>query len=119
MNIDLSSSKNKITSYSDGAIKISGKLYKNSVVLTSENISNWEVSKAADISYKDLQLIVNLAPEVVLIGSGTKFEFIDPKHFKLLYENNIGVEVMSTYSACRTYSALEADGRKVVACLIL
>jgi uncharacterized protein len=36
-----------------------------------------------------------------------------------LYQAGIGVEVMDTRAACRTYNILLAEGRRVVAALIV
>ena len=56
---------------------------------------------------------------MVLIGTGERSAFIDPVLYLNLIERGIGVEVMTTGAACRTYNILMAEGREVVAGLIL
>jgi len=63
--------------------------------------------------------IVELKPEIAIIGSGATFRFPDPARLALLHQARIGVEVMDTQAACRTYNILLGEGRNVVAALIV
>jgi len=60
-----------------------------------------------------------MKPELVLIGTGAKFEFPEPARLAPLRSAGIGVEVMDTAAACRTYNILLGEGRGVVAALIV
>jgi uncharacterized protein len=60
-----------------------------------------------------------MAPEIVLVGSGRAFAFPDPSLLAPLYAAGIGVEVMDTRAACRTYNLLLGEGRNVIAALIV
>lgn len=56
--------------------------------------------------------------DVLLLGVG-KDVFYPPKELKsLMIQHNIGLEVMTTPSACRTYNVLLAEGRRVGAALL-
>ena len=57
-------------------------------------------------------------PEVVIIGTGTRHVFPPPGIVAPLMQDGIGVEIMSTAAACRTYNVLGAEGRRVVALLL-
>jgi uncharacterized protein len=63
--------------------------------------------------------IVELAPEIVLLGTGARFTFPMPALLAPLYKAGIGVEAMDTPAACRTYNILLGEGRNVVAALIV
>jgi uncharacterized protein len=63
--------------------------------------------------------IAELAPEVVVFGSGSRLRFAHPSLMRGLLERRIGVETMDTAAACRTFNVLAAEGRQVLAALLL
>ena len=97
-----------------------GGRYNRSLILTpSEIIESWGPATAAELTREHLTAIANLGPRVVLIGTGKQPALLDPTLYLSLLERGIGVEVMTTGAACRTYNILMAEGREVVAGLIL
>jgi uncharacterized protein len=68
----------------------------------------------------DPDKILSLAKEIdfILLGTGADLRHA-PKGFRqTLEEAGIGVEVMKTASACRTYNVLVSEGRRVAAALL-
>lgn len=55
---------------------------------------------------------------VALIGTGFKRYPVAENLLDIFYKNRIGVEVMKTSSACKTFNLLASDGRRVVALLL-
>ena len=62
---------------------------------------------------------VALEPEIVLLGTGDRQHFPHPRLLAPLTERRIGVEVMDTRAACRTFNILVAEGRRVAAALVI
>jgi len=62
---------------------------------------------------------LELAPELVIFGSGARLQFVSPALQRCLIERRIGIETMDTAAACRTYNVLASEGRKVLAALLL
>ena len=60
-----------------------------------------------------------LRPELVIFGSGARHRFVHASLLRCLIERGIGVETMDTAAACRTYNVLAAEGRAVLAALLL
>jgi len=56
-------------------------------------------------------------PEVIIIGTGEKQEFLHPKITAALSAYGIGFECMNTASACRTLVLLQGEGRSTWAWL--
>ncbi|MCK7576135.1 MAG: Mth938-like domain-containing protein [Chromatiales bacterium] len=109
-----------IEGYGAGWIGLSGRRYTRSLILTpSEIIEPWGPTSPADLTREHLTAIADFAPRVVLIGTGEQPALLDPRLYLSLLERGIGVEVMTTGAACRTYNILMAEGREVVAGLIL
>ena len=52
-------------------------------------------------------------PELIIVGCGAKQKFIHPKITAKLAEQGIGIEVMVTPAALRTFNVLKGDGRRV------
>ena len=89
-----------------------------SLVITPEIlIENW-LEAAPNLTQKDISRLMEMEPEVVLLGTGSTMIFPDMKILEPFYRASIGIEVMSTPAACRTYNVLAAERRKVVAALM-
>lgn len=81
-------------------------------------LRDWTPTNIDSLLADHLIAIIELQPELVLLGTGPQLKF--PAHSILaeLHQQRIGVEVMDTAAACRTYNILMAEGRFVVAGLI-
>lgn len=90
-----------------------------SLIITPETvIENW-LENAPALLQSDMQRIIEMEPEVILLGTGEKLIFPDAALFQPCYQANIGVEVMNTSAACRTYNVLAAERRKVAVALMV
>jgi uncharacterized protein len=56
--------------------------------------------------------------EIVLLGTGPRLRFPHPSLTRPLMEAGIGLEVMDTGAACRTYNLLASEERKVLAVIL-
>jgi uncharacterized protein len=110
---DTSLSHYQIRSYERGKIIINldTVVTQNLILSATKLIYPWDVN--------NLEEILNLSPAIVLLGTGEAFKILSPKFLSPFYKKNIGVEVMNTSAACRTFNVLVSEGRNVVAGLIL
>ena len=79
----------------------------------------WSVREVSNATEAEFELLVKFQAEVVILGTGINHVFPSQEISKSLIKAGIGLEVMNTAAACRTYNALVSDGRKVLAALIL
>ncbi len=101
-------------------ICINDTLYKNSVIVTpNQIIEPWGPQSIDDFTTEHLQVILQLSPELVIIGSGEQQKFLPATRLRPLIEQKIGVEIMTTPAACRTFNLLAAENRNVVAAIIV
>jgi len=63
--------------------------------------------------------MLELDPELVLLGTGDRMQFPPQSITQPLMQQSVGLEVMNTAAACRTYNVLAHEGRNVVASLIV
>ncbi len=110
----------RVSAYDRGKIIVRGQAYKNSLVLLPDKIiDDWRPSSMDDLQQEDFVLLVELAPDVVLLGSGERQLFPPVSLYAPLIQAGIGIEIMDTAAACRTYNILMAEGRRVAAALML
>jgi len=108
-----------IRSIGEKGICVDKDFYNKPFVLSSEQIiTEWDVASIDDINETSLQVIFDLKPEVILIGTGGKQMFLPPATQAHFIRRNFGFEVMTTDAACRTFNVLAAEGRHVVAGLL-
>ncbi len=114
------SSVQTISGYGDGWIAVDGERIGSSVIIgsTGQRLA-WPCQRFAEIEVTHFQQLAELDTELVIFGSGGRIRFPQPAWLVPLIERRIGVETMDTQAACRTYNILAAEGRKVVAALLI
>ena len=106
----------RITSYGAGYFVIGDRTVRRSVILTpGGTVEPWAPAVSSDLDEDHLRRLVSYRPEVVLLGTGTRQTFPPAKLFRPFAESGVGLEVMDTPAACRTWNVLAAEGRAVVA----
>lgn len=109
-----------IKSYAPGEIRINETRYQRSVVISATQLSvDWPPQNIGEFRAEHLDAILKFEPEIVLLGTGEQQHFIDPALLTRLIEKHIGFEIMNTAAACRTFDLLAAEGRRVVAGLLI
>lgn len=110
---------NTVTAYGAGFVEINKVRHDRSIVLCPESpVAPWSAASFETLRADDLAALLVFAPEVVLLGTGERQRFPPPQLLRPLAQARIGVEVMSTPAACRTYNILMAEGRRVLAALL-
>ena len=111
---------NWVTRHAAGQVWIGTVAFGRSIVVPWVGaVLDWDAPDAAALRPAHFERIAELAPEVVLYGSGASLRFPSPALLRSLYARGIGVETMDTAAACRTYNVLAGEGRRVVAALIV
>ena len=133
-NQELNLASYTIRSYSSGKIKISAPfsrsleqpeipaeevLTESFIMTPTQLIRNWPPQSVGEICAEHLEIAAGLNPEVLLIGTGVSLVFPDMTLTYQLMERGIGVEVMDTAAACRTYNVLMHEGRRVALAMVI
>jgi uncharacterized protein len=109
-----------ITAYDSGFIAVNGRQLTKSFLLTPKRlIEDWSPAGFDALAEADFAAIAEIGSPIVLLGTGSRQRFPAPKLLRALIERRVGVEVMDTHAACRTYNILMAEGRDVAAALII
>ncbi len=108
------------TGYGTGYVMVNQVRYENNlIVLPDRIIKDWDVESFGQLAPEHFDFLLSLQPEMVLFGTGATLRFPHPRLTRALIESNIGVEVMDTSAACRTYNILTDEGRRVAAALLI
>lgn len=113
-----------IQSYANGTFKVSGETFDHPIIVSVDSVEPWDIAQISDISELNTQHFEGLAEksdeiDVVLLGSGEKMAILTPELRISLKKMGLSVESMDTGAACRTYNVLMAEGRRVVAALMM
>lgn len=111
-----------IHSYGEGFVKVNeATLTRSFIVAPAGLLSTWEVYSINDLNDCTVQPLLTLDPHLnlILLGTGKTVRFPSPVLLTSFYERGIGVEIMTTPAACRTYSLLLSEGRRFVCGIIL
>lgn len=120
LNLDTGEGRYQIRAYAKDFIQVNAQKIRHSLIVMPEQlIVPWPPQTIADLTAEHLQIIANLHPSIVLLGSGEHLVFPNPELLNVFYQQKIGIEVMNNGAACRTYTVLMSEGRKVAAALLL
>jgi len=109
-----------IRSFRPGILRLADREITSSVILTATDvITSWSPPAVGAMSIDDFALALEQAPELLLLGTGTRQQFPAPRVGMQIMQAGIGFEVMDTRAACRTFNVLAAEGRRVMAALLL
>lgn len=110
---------NLIRSFAPGELRIGEQTLDTSCLVTADSLSAWQPQHMDELSLEHFEAVFALKPEIVLLGSGTKQRFPERNVMAQLLGRGVGVEVMDTAAAARTFNILVAEDRRVVAALLL
>lgn len=102
-----------IDGYGPGFYRIGGQVIEGAVLTRLAGSDPWG-------GYGDVASLVALADDVdvLLVGTGAEIAHIPSDLRTALEDAGIGVEIMSSPAACRTYNVLLSEGRRVAAALL-
>ncbi len=111
---------NFVRAYSSVEIVVGERTLRSSVIVAPhELIADWPPRSVAELTEEHVAPLMALNCEVVLLGTGRHQEFPPPAILAALALAGVGLEVMDTAAACRTYNVLLQEGRRVAAALML
>ena len=124
-----------VTSYGETFIEVNKILIESSCIIsTDESPITWDITNVSQLTSGKVGRLFQNRPDVVLIGTGKEQVMLNEEllKFKPKNDNNpleflnssksqliFTADCMSTHAACRTFNFLAAEGRSVVAGLII
>ena len=82
-------------------------------------VEGWPAKALDALTGDDFSALLDIDPEVVVLGTGPTHE-IPPRDLVFAFaRRGVGLEVMDTGAAARTFNVLVGEGRRVAAVLYL
>src|SRR5689334_3658133 len=96
-----------IRAYAPGRINVSDTLLTKSFIVAADRlIEDWPPQRFEDLTAEHLKAALALEPEILIIGTGKEQHFLSGELMASLSKVGMGLEVMDTAAACRTYNVL-------------
>lgn len=119
LHLDKSAQYNTITRYDAHHVQVGETRYESPLVVMPERIdADWHTGGFDSLDEAAFARLAGLGCEILILGTGMRQRFPQPRLMRALVEAGIGLEVMDLGSACRTYNILVAEHRNVAAALV-
>lgn len=107
-----------IRSVTAEGIRINDRLWSAAIAIDSQqSIAEWPPKPVADLVVEDFAALLKDSPELIILGTGEKNLF-PPRELTFAFaRRGVGLEVMDTAAAARTFNVLAGDGRHLAAVL--
>jgi uncharacterized protein len=117
---DSSSATNLVRAYGSGELRVNDDVYRTAIIVSASAVQAMpDIRDMEDLARLDPSRLLAQGPEIVLLGTGPRQIFPAASFRAQFLSAGIGVEVMDTGAACRTFNVLVAEQRRVVALLML
>ena len=119
LHLDRNPEVNHITSYGPGYFVVNERRIQSSIIVSRNTlVADWSARSIGDLDPDLIKEVAGGRPELVILGTGARHRFPKPTVLAPLSNAKVGVEVMGTGAACRTYNVLLAENRDVLAMLL-
>jgi uncharacterized protein len=109
-----------IRSVSADGIRIGDVLFDHTIGLAADSVlENLEAKSVESLEESDFADLLSGDPEVIVLGTGRTNIFPPRELVFALARRQVGLEVMDTAAAARTYNVLAGEGRRVAALLFM
>jgi len=117
---DSTSAANLVRAYGNGELCVNDEVYRSAIIVSASAVcAAPDIRSVEDLSRIDPSRILAQGPELVLLGTGPRQIFPAASFRAQFLSAGIGVEIMDTGAACRTFNVLVAEQRRVVALLMV
>jgi uncharacterized protein len=102
------------------AVVIVDREFRNSLVVNPTRVlDDFPVASVDGFDRGAIDQILELQPEVVLLGTGERAVFPPASVLGAFLQRGVGLETMDNAAAARTFNVLVSEGRNVVAVFLL
>ena len=100
-----------------GELHIGSDIWREAVLLSPRKVRPWSVAEGEPLTLDHFVPLIEEQPDVIILGTGERQSFPEQELGMMLLNRGVGLEVMDTGAACRTYNVLVSEGRAVAAAL--
>jgi len=118
----LNSEHPTVRHYSPGELRIGGSTYGHSLIITPQQGARpWEPQDFDSLQLEHLKALLEFdpRPELILLGTGATQRFLPREYMAPLINARIGVEVMTSAAAARTWNVVLGENRQALAAILI
>src|SRR5262245_43470288 len=113
-----STAVNFIRAWEPGRVRIAERWIAGNVIVGPDRIVEaWTTVEPHVLTIEHLEPALALEPTILVLGTGTERPLPDVGLMADVAARSVGLEIMSTPAACRTFNVLLSEQRRVVAAL--
>jgi uncharacterized protein len=102
------------------SVSVVDRVFRSSLVLgATQVLDDFPARAVGEIDMASVTRILDLKPDVVLLGTGSRAQFLPPAVQAAFLGRGIGIEVMDNAAAARTFNVLVGEGRNAVVVFLL
>ncbi len=108
-----------VQGFSGVGFSVDGVVYQ-AVLLTPERAEQWSPPPVADLAIEHVEplLAITPAPEFLILGTGPSIAFPPRPFLRAIEARGVGVEVMDSRAAARTWGIIRGEQRWIVAAIM-
>jgi len=122
MKVDFDTAPGVLTvrAYGAGWIQVGDRRIEQPCVVSAQRVATDILPpRASEITAQHLELLQGFGADIIILGTGSRQHFIDHALIGHLAAQGIGLEIMDTGAACRSYNVLAGEERAVIAALYM
>ncbi len=107
-----------VRAWEPGRVRIADRWVAGNVIVSADRIvEGWTLALPHALTIADLEPALTLEPTIIVLGTGTERLLPDVELMADVAARSVGLEIMNTPAACRTFNVLLQEQRRVVAAL--
>jgi uncharacterized protein len=107
-----------IRAWEPGRLRVADRWISGNVLIGNDRIvEGWTAIEPHRLTLAELEPALALQPTIIVLGTGTEQLLPDVELMAEVAARAVGIEIMSTPAACRTFNVLLQEQRRVVAAL--
>jgi len=109
-----------IDAYGNGGFRFADMSHRGSLLCLPDGMHGWDIATPDALTPESFRKVIEILqpPAFLLLGTSTEQVFPSLETRRLFADAGLGLEVMTTGAACRTYNVLLAEHRSLGAALI-
>ena len=120
VSLDTGTASYLIKGYSAGRVQVNETDYTQPLIVMPEAlVPDWHAAPVTELTADHFEAVREYAPEILLLGTGRQQNFPPARLMAEVSRRGMGLEVMDTAAACRTFNVLMSEDRRVAAALMM
>jgi len=112
--------RNVVRAYSAQDVHIGERRIVGSCAFDATHLlDSWPPTSPSELTLEHFLPVLDWQPEIILLGTGVRQIFPPPQLIAAVMARGVGLEVMDTGAACRTFNVLSSEDRRVAVGLVV